>query len=329
MENPDLDNLTLKGKKDKVIETVHLTCEFCNLSVPTINFNGCKQEERDQLAHYHQSEKKICISERQLRLQNLTTLEDTTIHEVIHHLGLNHGSQEEKVKFRQIKQFIKSRSWKPPRDVGYGSSYDTQKQNPKRYKGKNEETWQPDPESEFRLLIHQLEEAKGKEERLAILKDIERLNTNRKIEVNAEDKRSIDKLDLEDKEIVNRILTGNPYSDKEWEAIINKVYENYNTSFGEYRREWNKGGKEITNKNPKIDKFESDYQRFKQHLEEKSNKKPSVIGEKRGQERYQKLLCTLGFHKWLKVGGAQTVGSGRFKSRYTCSVCNRFKTVIR
>jgi|GEM_PF-5444504 hypothetical protein len=327
MENPDLNNLTLKGKKDKVIETVYLTCEFCNLSVPKINFNGCKQEKRDQLAHYHPDEKKICISERQLKLQNLTTLEDTTIHEVIHHLGLNHGSQEEKVKFRQIKQYIKSRGWKPDRGVGYGSAYDTSKHDSGVNKNKDESDLGVDPESDFRILIHQLEEARGREERMSILRAIERLRANHNIEIKSEDKNNIDRLDSEDKEIVNRILTGNPYSDKEWEAIINKVYENYNTDFVEYKRQWDKDGREITNRKPKNDKFESDYQKFKQRLEEKSKTKEtqSISSKPKKQSR---LMCYLGFHKWQKVGGVSSVGRGRFKSRYTCSVCSKFRTVI-
>ena len=40
MDNP----IILKYKKERVIKTIYLTCEYCHLSVPTINFDGCPLE---------------------------------------------------------------------------------------------------------------------------------------------------------------------------------------------------------------------------------------------------------------------------------------------
>lgn len=53
MENPEFNMIVLKQKKDKVIQTVGLACEYCNLTMPTINFDGCSLEGRTEKAHYH------------------------------------------------------------------------------------------------------------------------------------------------------------------------------------------------------------------------------------------------------------------------------------
>lgn len=112
----DLEKKQLQYKKDRVIKTVYLTCEYLHLAVPTINFDGCSLEGASgpELAHYHTGGvNKICISERQLKMQNLEQLEDTSIHEVVHHFGIMHDSHEEKSKFRNIKNYVRGKVWRP------------------------------------------------------------------------------------------------------------------------------------------------------------------------------------------------------------------------
>ena len=37
------------------------------------------------------------------------------------------------------------------------------------------------------------------------------------------------------------------------------------------------------------------------------------------------ILCR---HKWIKVGGANNVGQGKFRQIYRCLKCNKSKTLI-
>lgn len=123
MDSSNFNELVLKRKKEKVIRTVYLACEFCHLSIPTINFGGCTLEGANgpELGHYHPDGSKICISEKQLKKQNEDGLEETTIHEIIHHLGLHHGSASEKAEFERIKNYVRTRAWRPPQDVHFVS----------------------------------------------------------------------------------------------------------------------------------------------------------------------------------------------------------------
>lgn len=120
MDNTELNRIVLRRKKEKVIRTIILASEYCNLTIPEINFDGCPLEGANgpELAHYHVGGNKICISERQLMKQNEYGLEETAIHEVIHHLGLMHGSAAERAKFQQIKNYVRARGWRPPKNSG-------------------------------------------------------------------------------------------------------------------------------------------------------------------------------------------------------------------
>lgn len=80
-------------KKEKFVEVVIKICNERNLPIPEINFDGCSDEEIDELAHYHPDKNKICCSERQLHMQNFDNVFDTASHEVTHILELNHDSE--------------------------------------------------------------------------------------------------------------------------------------------------------------------------------------------------------------------------------------------
>jgi len=41
------------------------------------------------------------------------------------------------------------------------------------------------------------------------------------------------------------------------------------------------------------------------------------------------LSCLFGRHKWEKMGGAENVGSGKFRIRLVCKKCNKIKEVIK
>ena len=243
MENSEFDSIILKKKREKVIRTIVLACQFCNLTVPKINFDGCPMEGLNgpELAHYHSGGDKICISERQLKMQNEHELEETSIHEVIHHLGLKHGSAEEHVKFKQIKNYVMSRAWRPPDGAVYVNGDDKEPISTNTVKFKSESKKDDSRkqvnenfESEIRILIHQLEEAISNDERIRIINEIETLRSKYggKFKIRDEDRKALERLDFEDKEVIDRILTGNPFSDEEWEKIINKVYEGKENQYG-------------------------------------------------------------------------------------------------
>lgn len=90
-----------------------------------------------------------------------------------------------------------------------------------------------DIESMYRRLISDLEEARTNEERLRILKGIEDLY--KKFGTKGVNIDNIDTTNLhqEDKNVVDRIMHGNPFSDLEWEEIINKVYSHGDYGFGD------------------------------------------------------------------------------------------------
>lgn len=150
MNASDLDQMVLKRKRDKVIRTICLTCEYCHLTIPEINFDGCSLEGANgpELAHYHIGGNKICISERQLKLQDFDSLENTSIHEVMHHLGLMHGSNAERSKFEQIKNYVRSRVWKPPDGVSFISG-DTVNESSKKIREDPERLAQVNEDSDY------------------------------------------------------------------------------------------------------------------------------------------------------------------------------------
>jgi len=112
MIRSDSFNKILELKRNKVIEVVHRICSKRNLPIPTINFEGCEGEHEGQLAHYHPDINTICISERQLNIQNFDDLERTMAHEVSHILVQDHSP-----RFLEQESISNIAGWKPPAGV--------------------------------------------------------------------------------------------------------------------------------------------------------------------------------------------------------------------
>ncbi len=110
MDNP----IIIEAKKRVFVEAVKDTCDALHLPMPEINFSGDDDSGGDELAHSHPESYKICISERQLKLQDTEGLKETANHEMTHLIGMiQHGHQFEKVK-RELMQ----KGWKPPKGSG-------------------------------------------------------------------------------------------------------------------------------------------------------------------------------------------------------------------
>ncbi|MFA5333013.1 MAG: hypothetical protein WC376_00775 [Candidatus Nanoarchaeia archaeon] len=105
----------LEFKKSKFKSVVESVCKARNLSLPTINFDGCSEETENQLAHYHKDNNTICVSERQLNKMNSDVLENNAAHEVSHILEFNHSSSfhNENAISRQAS-FVKKYNQKSP-----------------------------------------------------------------------------------------------------------------------------------------------------------------------------------------------------------------------
>ncbi len=110
MDNP----IILKAKKRVFTEAVQECCVAQNLPLPEINFDGADDGGGDELAHSHPELYKICISERQLKLQSSVGLKETAYHEMTHLLGqIEHGHE-----FENIKKELIHRGWRPPKGSG-------------------------------------------------------------------------------------------------------------------------------------------------------------------------------------------------------------------
>jgi hypothetical protein len=105
-------NKLLEEKKLKVKEIIFRICAKRGLPLPSVNFEGCEGEYEDQLAHYHPETNVICISERQLIIQDFEDLEMTMAHEVSHILVQNHGPE-----FSDEEAKSSVAGWKPPPGV--------------------------------------------------------------------------------------------------------------------------------------------------------------------------------------------------------------------
>ncbi|MGC8651874.1 MAG: hypothetical protein ACP5UH_01320, partial [Candidatus Micrarchaeia archaeon] len=106
MDNP----IIIEAKKRVFIEAVKDACNALRLPMPEINFSGDDDPGGDELAHCHPESYKICISERQLKLQDSAGLRGTANHEMTHMIGLiEHGPQ-----FEKVKQELIHKGWKPP-----------------------------------------------------------------------------------------------------------------------------------------------------------------------------------------------------------------------
>lgn len=108
----NLDKKLLEIKKKKFIEVVNRICKNRNLPTPYVNFDGCPEENEDQLAHYHPDVNMICISKRQLFVLNFDDLEEVAAHEVAHILEPNHD-----INFIREENINKQSGWTPPPGV--------------------------------------------------------------------------------------------------------------------------------------------------------------------------------------------------------------------
>jgi len=325
MDNKEYGKIALKAKKEKVLEAVFLVTKKLDLAEPKINFNGCPEEKENQLAHYHPDEHKICISEQQLRKQDLDEVWRTAIHEITHFFVHGHGKE-----FHKVENEISKMGWRPPqgsvfvsgedvlerdqrirdeqlkghkaRNVGitidktrcnynlcrrrrllsrcphckryfckehitpiipgekdnsvikelshhpcpdyvdfvkkrkdaeieaYGKALDSfsRKRDSQNgsFKGEYEigqKDRDADPESKYRLLVDELEEARTNSDRISILNEIERLVRL----YNLTPKRG-------EEARIKKEITENLFTEKEWAKIINKTYSEYGpTGFGD------------------------------------------------------------------------------------------------
>jgi len=223
-------NARMLGWKRKLVEqVVYLVCEATNLRQPSINFKGCNEEKSwSELAHYHPDSNMICFSERQLNIQDFNTLKSTAIHEVVHALGLHdHGPEFTKLN---VEISVKLARFNPGTVVS---------PLPKRRKRTTtkKNTLDTSPEAEYRRLIARLEEARSKEERMRLVKEIYELRSRHNLSAPEEDK----KFD----EVLNVIKDDSWADSEEWQKIVEKIYNDRDDSFGGYQRQFDDNGKEI------------------------------------------------------------------------------------
>ncbi len=97
----------LKFKKKRFKEAVLMICNKRKLPTPYINFKGCKDEKRDELAHYHVELNKICVSKEQLNKMDFEDIVAVAAHEVSHILKEDHSlefyKEESKSKIASFK----------------------------------------------------------------------------------------------------------------------------------------------------------------------------------------------------------------------------------
>ncbi len=110
MDNP----IIIAAKKRVFIEAVKDACDALHLPMPEIDFSGKDDPGGNELAHCHPESYKICISERQLKLQSSAGLRKTANHEMTHLIGLiEHGN-----KFEKVKRELMRAGWKPLKGSG-------------------------------------------------------------------------------------------------------------------------------------------------------------------------------------------------------------------
>ncbi len=250
MGTSEYENKLLQYKKTKAYKTVSMVCEYCNLPKPHINFDGCPTEgiNGPELAHYHTGGvNQICISARQLEMQNYDELENTCIHEVVHHLGLIHGSSDERVYFEKIKNYVKSRSWRPERSGSQFVSTEQVRESDERIRQDPKRLAEINEDSDYIKFIEgratsRMEEQSEKQSPNAIntekvlykertsnlYKSMSKTSiaeAREKLGIKAEEDRPKPKLD-----------------EKEQERLTNKAYENMDTGFGDKHGEnrWTK-----------------------------------------------------------------------------------------
>lgn len=231
----------LGWKKKLVEQVVYLVCAATGLSEPSVNFKGCSQEKgQSELAHYHPDLNMICFSERQLTIQDFNTLKSTSIHEVVHALGLHdHGPEFERMYTAisvKLAIFNLGTVVSPPPSE--------QKSRPKNRKKSAIDT---SPEAEYRRLIARLEEARSKEERMQLAKEIYELHSHNHLDALKGDK----KFD----EVLNIIKNDSYVGSKEWEEIINNIYKNSDYTFGSDKRQFDENGNEVRSINEKSGGF--------------------------------------------------------------------------
>jgi hypothetical protein len=112
MAKSQSSNQLIELKKKKAIESAIVICTRKGVKLVKVNFDGCDFETGDQLAHYHDDEYKVCISERQLHMLNFEEIEDVMAHELAHIGGLDHSP-----KFDDIKNQNTLGLFRPPPGV--------------------------------------------------------------------------------------------------------------------------------------------------------------------------------------------------------------------
>jgi hypothetical protein len=241
MGTSESERTMMRRKKDRIERAVKLACKFCQVKVPKINFDGCPYEWKNdggiQLAHYHSG--MICVSERQLKLEHLGSgLEETAVHEVMHHLGFNHGTDTERTDFERRKNQVLNALW---RDLGAPLPQPT---SDKRKAYSKPGSAAMGPESEIRLLIEKLGRTNNMGERAELIDEISKLRKqmNHEMNVDAATRMHIDSLESSEREAVYTVLTGNPLTEKEQEELIKKAYAGKDWGFGDEHGEnrWNR-----------------------------------------------------------------------------------------
>ena len=110
MDNP----VIIDAKKRVFIDAVKDACDALHLPLPEINFSGNDDTDNKVLAHCHPESYTICISERQLKLQDTEGLKETANHEMTHLIGIiEHGN-----KFEKVKTELMNKGWKPTKGSG-------------------------------------------------------------------------------------------------------------------------------------------------------------------------------------------------------------------
>ena len=290
MNNP----IILKAKKRVFKEAVQEVCDIKNLPLPEINFDGTDEGGGDELAHSHPELYKICISERQLKMQNSVGLRETAYHEMTHLIGLiEHGHQFEKTKNELI-----SKGWRPRKGSGTqfisGEQVNDQskwiRDEPERlakvnedsallkflegrspqqqekphipYSGRSEDIKVDEATTEEHKKKGKLAKSNKGKAKYTPMNNSEIEKSRSKLGINVENKSQ----NKYEQQHIKQL------TDAEQEELNKKAYENMDTGFGGHIRQWDSSGKEITGKNPKTSqKKRSMFDKIKEALGIDSN----------------------------------------------------------
>jgi len=105
MDIREFNDRILISKKVHFLACVKLAAETINAPIPKVNFEGCTSF-KDELAHIHLDQNKICISEQYLKRATDEDLRDTATHEVTHLIDETHN-----ISFVKAHINVKTASW--------------------------------------------------------------------------------------------------------------------------------------------------------------------------------------------------------------------------